>query len=964
MSLRKVESRVGSLVLALVFGLPLTLVFALGAAARTAWSAPVPASIDLDRLEILRAGEDVLGLAQGPDGYLWLGTPTGLYRYDGRTLAAAQPALQRNVVALAADPDGRLWVGTEAPVEVLLLRPGAARPDAVFSGERLPLRRVRSLATAGPGQVWAGGNGGLVRLGTDGAVTRLLETSAQVLALALESGRLLVSVAEGTDRAQGEASGRRGAGASRLLTLDPRTGAQAPGVELRGLERRAVAIAGDAAGGLWLGTGAGLLNAVGQAELLLPGRSIHALLRDREGNLWLGTAQGLVRAPTRHPVLVLAPERGEAVSVLPSRAGSVLILSDPDTLLGFEGDRLTEELKVHAPGGLIGLVEGPAGIVWAGSWQDGLFRRPRAGAFERAPLPGWSAGDTLRPLLHSARHGLVLGVGAGQVATEGERDPRWQDLRRLGIDSEVLAGAEDASGVLWLASEGHGLVRLAGEATTRIGKGEGLPSERLTALLARPDGDLWIGTRDAGLVIGHGERFVAFDRARGLGTDSVAGLVADGKGHVWITTPGDGVIRVREADVAAAARGATGGLARLRLTTADGLGSDGAPLRSAPAGGIDGAGRLWLASLRGAHLIADPGAPARAPLPPPIVESAHLDGKDLPLGESPTRRVDAGVLQIRYTAAVFQGRDRVRFRHRLAGPTSGSPPWRDAGDAQEAEYAGLGPGTYRFEVMSYDSGAPELAPVGTASVPFVLVPPLHRTGAFQGALGVLVAALVLLIWRVRLRGARQRQVAIDEDRRRIAREIHDSLEQTLYAVKLQLEAANAKLLPIPAPEPRENLATGLELVERGMAETRAAVWALRTGAIGAADLAVAIAVTAGEALRGTKIAFALTTIGDVYRLPAVTEWHVGQCVREACTNALKHANPSRLEVRLAFEPTHLEIDVRDDGPGMTLSAGRPETHGLLGMRERLRTCGGSVTLESVPGQGTTVRLRIPRGSVA
>jgi signal transduction histidine kinase len=193
---------------------------------------------------------------------------------------------------------------------------------------------------------------------------------------------------------------------------------------------------------------------------------------------------------------------------------------------------------------------------------------------------------------------------------------------------------------------------------------------------------------------------------------------------------------------------------------------------------------------------------------------------------------------------------------------------------------------------------------------------------------------------------------ISEERNRIAREIHDSLEQTLFAAKLQLEAAEGS-------EGARPLARAGELVRRAIEETRAAVWSLRTGVFGRADLAVAISVTAGEILRGTRVAFALQVEGAPYRLPAVVEWHIGQVVREAFTNALKHARPGALAVRLTFQPERVAVTVTDDGAGFS-PAESGGGYGLQGMRERVRPFRGSVTLESQPGRGTAVTVEIPR----
>jgi signal transduction histidine kinase len=465
---------------------------------------------------------------------------------------------------------------------------------------------------------------------------------------------------------------------------------------------------------------------------------------------------------------------------------------------------------------------------------------------------------------------------------------------------------------------------------------------------------LWIGTRDVGLLHLRGGQVATVGRPQGLGSDSVTGIVPDGRGSLWLTTAGDGMVRVDEAALLAVA-GGRASIDPLVLTTRDGLPSDGTASRAPPAGGVDRAGRLWLASYRGAVVFPRPAsvAPALPRLPSPRIDSVRVDGHQIALPGSGEARLamGRGELQVRYTAVLFEGRERLRFRHRLEGFDRG---WRDAGDAQEADYTGLPAGRYRFHVASYFAGAAGTGPETVFA--FALIPPFYRTRLFFAGLSLLLAAAVALGWRLRVRQVRRRLVLISHERNRIAREIHDSLEQTLYAAKLQLEVAGGQ----PARR-GPHLTRGIELVERAIDEARAAVWALRTGVFGRADLSVAISVTAGDSLRHSQVAFALETEGAPFKISALTQWHIGQTVRESFTNALKHGKPSKVTVRLVYGP-RLVVSVMDDGVGLAAPVeGDSSGHyGLQGMRERLRACGGTVTLDSPPGGGTTVRIEVPR----
>jgi signal transduction histidine kinase len=414
------------------------------------------------------------------------------------------------------------------------------------------------------------------------------------------------------------------------------------------------------------------------------------------------------------------------------------------------------------------------------------------------------------------------------------------------------------------------------------------------------------------------------------------------------------VVRASEAALVAFTEGRAPRVSAMLFSARDGLPSNASPWRWPPAAARDRQGDLWLGLVRDA-VVFQPDAVVPPRLPEVVIEGARLDGRELTLGGTTAPRVPHRhtVLEVRYTAPLLDHRQHLRYRYRLDGLEN---EWHEAGEAQEAYYARLPAGRYRFRVAALldnwtGAGGRE------ASVAFVLVPPFYRTGAFFAALALAIVLAGVMAFTVRVRLLRRRFADLSEERNRIAREIHDSLEQTLFAAKLQLEAAASDEAPAALARP---LARAGELVHRAIEETRAAVWSLRAGVFGRADLQVAISVTAGEALRGTNVAFSLQVEGVPYRLPAVTEWHVGQIVREAFTNALKHARPRALLVRLEFLPGKVVVLVSDDGSGFSPGETAPGHYGLRGMKERVRPFAGQVAVESDPGRGTTVRLEIPR----
>lgn len=241
--------------------------------------------------------------------------------------------------------------------------------------------------------------------------------------------------------------------------------------------------------------------------------------------------------------------------------------------------------------------------------------------------------------------------------------------------------------------------------------------------------------------------------------------------------------------------------------------------------------------------------------------------------------------------------------------------------------------------------------------------------------GLSLVALLAFIWVIALRRRVARQTAQIrdhvgrqsqyEERVRIARELHDSLEQDLLGITMQLNATE-KLLGQP-DKAKQSLALASAMVRRSQAETHRAVWDLREQRHGPDGLPV----TLREAVAGLSPQVAAGGLGpkvevkvqgDPRPLPPAVQNHVLRVAQEAVTNAIKHAGATRVDVELSFTEAGTELKVRDDGRGFDPAAAPPPSRGhfgLFGMRERAEKLHAGLTIRSSAGQGTEVRLVVP-----
>jgi len=299
----------------------------------------------------------------------------------------------------------------------------------------------------------------------------------------------------------------------------------------------------------------------------------------------------------------------------------------------------------------------------------------------------------------------------------------------------------------------------------------------------------------------------------------------------------------------------------------------------------------------------------------------------------------------------------VRFRYRLQGFDAN---WIDSTTRRVATYTNLPPGRYTFQVAAFE-GSNSLG-ASEASLDIVQKPLFYRTGWFIGLCVLLLAGLILGIYRFRLWQIKMRFEAVLDERGRLAREMHDTVIQGCASVSALIEALSSLLK-------REDQLTQ-NLVEHARTqlrttidEAREAVWNLRRNKAAESSFAIALQRMAEQIAADFGIPVTCELTGKQFVLNQFATHELLMMVREALHNAALHAQPAKIEIRAAFARKDLTLVVCDDGIGFDPDApgGHQDHHyGLVGMRERVQSVGGRFKLESAAGKGTEVRIQVPR----
>jgi signal transduction histidine kinase len=311
-------------------------------------------------------------------------------------------------------------------------------------------------------------------------------------------------------------------------------------------------------------------------------------------------------------------------------------------------------------------------------------------------------------------------------------------------------------------------------------------------------------------------------------------------------------------------------------------------------------------------------------------------------------------LQIDYTALSFVAPEKVRFRFQLEGH---DPGWQEAGTRRQAFYTNLPPGNYRFRVLACNNDG--VWNESGAALSFAIAPAWYQTRSFLLLSG---GVLLLLLWGLYQLRIRQLAAAmgarLDErlgERTRLARELHDTLLQTIQASKM---VADDALDESAGPE---RMRHALKLLSTWLAqavgEGREALNALRNSTTQRNDLGQGLQrATEDAAIRGAmQVEFFVH--GEAREMHPIVRDEVYRIGYEAIRNAGAHSKGSRLEVELSYAQD-LSLRVSDNGRGIDPNASTKGRFGLVGMRERAERIGGRLTLSSSPG-GTEVTLIVP-----
>ncbi|HXO60797.1 MAG TPA: two-component regulator propeller domain-containing protein [Candidatus Acidoferrales bacterium] len=962
-------------------------------------------------------GGSVSAFAQTADGYLWIATNKGLFRFDGLRFQAFPQATPTSfpigaVQGLTTDVQGNLWILLQN-TKILRYHDGKfelGNEEAEFGITSVGNRRdgttlFSSLALGtltyrdgkfkalSPALELASSSSSANSENRDILSSRLSWATGVTPHRFAEPNSPVTAIAETTDgtvwlgtnnkglfylnkgRVVAAANGPSNIKINCLLALDNRelligteqgilrwngTALTSQGVPGTLRHAQILSIVRDRDSNIWVGTPGGVTRispdgvSVEHANPKIDS-AVTALFEDREGNLWLGSSSGIERL--RDSAFVTYSLAGEQnTGPIYGDATQRLWFGPLDGGLRWLKGQNNGAVTVDGLArDVVYTITGTDSDVWIGRQHGGLTHVV-------------SRGGQLIATTYTERDGLPQNsvyatyessdgtVWAGTLsAGVGElRNGHFKTYTTAdGLVSNTIAAITESDDGTMWFATPSGISALSNGHWQSFRAADGLPSANVNCLQPDASGTLWIGTASGLAFLRDGRIHIPSGEPPSLHAQ-VLGLAVDKLGWLWISTSNH-VLRVKRDSLLHDAIGDTD---VHTYGIEDGLlGTEGVKRNESVV--ADSLGRVWFSMNHGLSVV-DP-ARAMTNSAPALVHIDGLSADGNPVEIKKTVRFAPARRRITfdYAALSLSVPERVRYKYKLDGLDDN---WSDPVSEREVTYNNLSSGSYRFRVTASNSDG--LWNSSESVIPFEIERAYWQTWWFRIA-GALVAVFaMLLFFRLRLlRIKKQMNMRFEErlaERTRIAQELHDTLLQGFLSASMQLHVADDQLAPESPAKPF--VGRVLELMARVIDEGRNAVRGLRLPDARSENLEQAFSALPQELELARGSTFRVFAEGEARALRPIIRESVYRIGREAVINAFRHSRASKIEVELQYLPKYLRLLIRDNGVGIdqeVVRSGLDGHWGLSGMRERAEEINAKLRVLSSHSAGTEIELSVP-----
>ena len=951
-------------------------------------------------------GSRINALAQDKDGYLWIGTANGLFRFDGVrftqwNLPEDSPSLGL-VLSLLVDRDGSLWIGSDHGLShwdhsrltrykdragmfvysIVQEESGAVwfAPGSFADNEIDTFCRVANegmtcfgekdgLPPSTPSFNFLRDASGALWMARSDSILTWREGDAKVYDLkqlrnnANQGGVAGLAVDTDGSLLVGVSKKGPGLGLQRFRNGQFST-VTAPGFD--GSRHRISSLFVDQHRALWICTMDEGIYRLYQGHVdhfdHLEGLSadfVRTIFEDHEGSIWIATSEGLDQLRD-----LGVQSFSRTVYPKANEFDNLVTLPDGRMWIGGEGALYTLEKDsnqfVSQAEGIQGkqvttIFGDRAGRVWVG--LDNTLNLFNNGRFTPVKMSDGHPVGFIVSMAEDATGSLfAITTGLSRTLLSIDAKTLRASAALPALDASKIAG--DLREGLWIGTNTGGIQHLsAGKITNYPIASQS--STRIAQLTVTPGGEV-LAAGDFGVAFLHDGAVHVLGTANGLPCSYVNSFLFDAAGNLWLYM----ACGLAELSAAELGRWRDSNHVELSLRLFDS--SDGFKVSLPPFEGAarSADGRLWFNNQQ-ALLMVDPEHIHVNSIPPPVhIQAIRADFREHALAENMKLPPLTRDIEIDHAALSFIAPEKIRSRYRLAGFDQ---QWHDVGSRRQAVYMNLKPGTYSFQVIAANNDG--VWNLQGDTLRFTIPPKFYQTDWFLACLVLAGLVMIYIAFIVRLRiSTRLVEGRMNErllERDRIARELHDILLQGFQGIVLRLHGT-ARLLPDSNPA-RISLEHTMDRADQILIDGRRSLLQLRSSANTAPAIEEQLRQIVADLRQQNEIPCEIQIRGQERALkPAVQEELVAM-VRESLTNAFRHSRATEILVGLNFSAARVTVLCRDNGVGLpsaVLKAGAAEGHwGLVGLRERAQNLRALLVLRDNEPHGTVVEI-VVRARVA
>ena len=691
---------------------------------------------------------------------------------------------------------------------------------------------------------------------------------------------------------------------------------------------------------------------------------VNGVFRDREGLLWVASSGGLNRL-TERVLSAYSSQNGltgdNIYPIYKDHQGNILIGAWTG-LTSYKDGKFTNighQLGIDTHN-LLSIAEDKSGALWLGFWGSPP-RRIKDGVttvFSQTP----SALTVNRSIYQDRNDDIWFGTIDGLFKFHNG----IFEAQSRAAGRQFYCIKEDRQGSLWIGTD-VGLTKYRDGVFTNYGEKDGLDGNFVRSIYEDASGTMWFGTYDRGLFRLKDGKFTHYTTKDGLFDNGAFQILEDSQGIFWMSC-NLGIYRVSKKDLDDFAEGKITSVSSVPYNKRDGMLNSECNGGGQPAGVIADDGLLWFPSQKGVVVVDPKAIPINRQPPAMAITDLIIDRQSSSLRDSVEIQPQQTEFEIHYAGLTFIRPELTRFRYKLENLDD---DWQDVGNRRFAYYTHVPYGKYVFRVKAVNRDG--VWSEQDASIIITVVPPFWRTWWFFTLIIMAVVGLAVAFFRWRVNQLRKEKTvqeafsrqlieSQESERKRIAAGLHDSLTQSLIVIK---NWALMGISSVPENEVAQKRLTEISTTASlALNEVREIAYNLspyQLDRLGLTQTILEMVDRVGDS-SGIHFYTDVSTIDGL--LPKEAEINLFRIIQESVNNIVKHSGATEATLIIKVESESMFIKIYDNGKGFIRESdfptnpGRPG-FGLLGMSERIRMLGGTSHIDSEPGSGTNLDIRLP-----